>query len=199
LVSQVCLWRVTTRPDVICKDLSSGTFAAFFGSKVCLFRLPSPEPIFVAVNSDSKRVIAATFANELKENDDDKRELAPLYFITVNQKLMCLRNKTMEINEEDEISAEIGSTSRTPFGQLLAASKASKRTAVSSGRSQINYETNMQLLSGATHTLPSVATIGPRFAESCLAKKETHRQDEIIFPDLSSEITFASLRITYSK
>lgn len=33
LSSHLCLWRVTTRPDVICKDLSSGLFAAFFGSK----------------------------------------------------------------------------------------------------------------------------------------------------------------------
>jgi len=197
LSSHLCLWRVTTRPDAICKDLSSGLFAAFFGSKICLFELKSPTPKHVVISSNVRRVIAATFAcDQVGKESDETGEISRLYFITEDQKLMCLKKQTDE--DEDEPKASKVSAGRTPFAELLAAGKASKQKSSSSQR-QSTYETNMQLLSGASHTLPAVATIGPRFAESCLAKKESNREDaDVVFPDISSEITFASLKLKYS-
>jgi len=195
--SQLCLWRVTTKPDLVCRDMSSGLFAAFFGPKICLFRLSSPEPTSVITSKDFTCAIAAVFGSNLEKENDQTAEVSPLYFINDDQRLLCLRKPGSE-KEEDEVPSE-KTNARTPFAELLAASKASKRKNEPINRGT-TYETNMQLLSGASHTLPGVAIIGPKFAESCLVKKEPNRQHEdAVLPDISSEITFATLRNTYAR
>jgi len=193
--SQVCIWRLTTKPDVLCKHMASGLFAAFFGSKICLFQLSSPEPKEVLASNEFSHAIAAAFASDDEGDDAWKR----LYFITDTQKLMRMDRDGSELACEIQAQAADCIVKRTPFAELLAASKASKQKSSVLGRYS-NYETNMQLLSGAAHSLPAVASIGSRFAESCLAKKGRNEYEgEETLPDPSSEITFASLKALYSQ